>query len=285
MAITFPAAGEADRGIPPPREGARWWREPLVHFVLLGAALFAADRLVTGSRDDPHTIYVDAAVDAQAIQAFESARGRKRAREELVALRRVWLDNEVLYREGLALGVDKGDSAIRDRIIFKSLEIVGTNLQPPPIDEAGLRAWFEKNRARYDEPMRIDFQEAVPAGDRSEAGVHALVATLESGAPGEVGAGLRIFRGRPRDNLVQGYGAAFAAQLEAAAPGRWRAMASRDGWRAVRLVSVKAAQPASYEGLRDAVHADWVDAVMSEQRSAAVARAAKKYRILVEDRK
>lgn len=287
MAITFPAAADSAEGAKrPAREGApRWLREPLLHFAILGALLFAADRLVAGSRDDPHTIYVDRAVDAQAIQAFESARGRKPDERELHALRRVWLDNEVLYREGLALGVDKGDPMIRDRVIFKALEIVGSNLQLPPIDDAGLRAWFEKNRAKYDEPMRIDFQEAVPTGERSEAAVRALVARLESGAPGDIAAGLRVFKGRPRSNVVDGYGEAFAADLESAPAGHWRAIGSTDGWRAILPASVKPARPAQYDAMRDVVRQDWVDATMSGQRSAAVAELARKYRILVEERR
>src|SRR5262245_51767854 len=141
-----------------------WAREPLVHFVVLGAVLFTADALLVGRADDPRTIVVDAAVDAQAIKVFKEARGRDPNREELYALRRVWLDNEVLYREGLALGVDKGDSAIRERVIFKALSVVETNLKPPPVDDRILREWFEANRAKYDEPARFTFQEAVLAG-------------------------------------------------------------------------------------------------------------------------
>src|SRR5690349_21350876 len=101
-----------------------WMREPLIHFVVLGALLFAVDHLIAGRADDPRVIVVDASVDSQAIQVFKAARGREPDKEELYALRRVWLDNEVLYREGLALQVDRGDAAIRERVIFKALSVV-----------------------------------------------------------------------------------------------------------------------------------------------------------------
>ena len=84
-------------------------------------------------------------------------------------MRQVWLDNEVLYREGLALGLDKGDTAIRERVIFKALTMVDANTKRPAFDEKVLREWFEKNRARYDQPARYNFQEAVLAGESSEA--------------------------------------------------------------------------------------------------------------------
>src|SRR3954451_14256881 len=77
-----------------------WTREPLLHFVILGAVLFGADHLIATRSDDPRVIVVDAAVDQQAINVFKDARGRAPNADELYSLRKVWLDNEVLYREG-----------------------------------------------------------------------------------------------------------------------------------------------------------------------------------------
>ena len=70
-----------------------WVREPLLHFLLLGALLFALDHFINGRANDPHRIVVDAAVDNQAVQVFKAARGRAPNEDELYALRRVWLDN------------------------------------------------------------------------------------------------------------------------------------------------------------------------------------------------
>jgi hypothetical protein len=261
-------------------------REPLVHFVVLGALLFAADHFIAGRADDPRTIVVDASVDSQAIKVFKSARGREPNAEELYALRRVWLDNEVLYREGLALQVDRGDTAIRERVIFKALSVVDANLKPPPIDEGVLREWFEANRAKYDEPARFDFEEAVLAGgENSEGAVRAFVDTLRKGKGGELNAGLRVYKGRPHSNIVQGYGEAFARALEQSPPGEWRAYPTRDGWRAMQLDAVTPAKPANFEELHGVVLQDWVDATMSEQRSAAVQALAKKYKVRYEETK
>src|SRR5215471_21797285 len=161
-----------------------WLREPLPHFLVLGGLLFAIDHLIASRADDPRTIVIDAVVDGEARQVFKTARGRAPNEEELYALRRVWLDNEVLYREGLALGVDKGDTAIRERVIFKMLSVVDAGTRLPPVDDKQLRDWFEKNRVKYDEPARFDFQEAVLSGERSDAAVRALVETLRKGTPG-----------------------------------------------------------------------------------------------------
>ena len=259
-----------------------WLREPLLHFLLLGGALFALDHALVVREDDPRVIVMGPAVDQEARQLFKASRGRDPQPDELAALRRAWLDNEVLYREGLALRVDRGDSAIRERVIFKALSVVEANLKRPPVDEAALRQWFEARRTKYDEPARYDFQEAVPAAGPSEAAVRALVEQLNKGAGGaaaELDASLRVFRGRPLANLVEGYGEAFARSIEAAPLGEWRAHRSRDGWRAMRLEAVTPARPAQFEALHGVVLQDWTDTVMAEQRTAAVRALATKYTV------
>jgi hypothetical protein len=256
-----------------------WLREPLVHFVVLGAALFAVDQLMVSREDDPHRIVVGPEVDAQAVEIFRQERGREPNEAELRALHQVWLDNEVLYREGLAMDLDRGDDAIRERVIFKALSVVDANVKLPKIDDQGLKTWFEGHREKYDEPVRYDFQEAVLTGDSSEATVRAFVEQLNSGTPGDAQAGLRVFKGRPHSNLLQSYGAEFTKEFEAAPPGIWRAMKTTDGWRAMRLDAVAAAKPADFEVMKGVVLQDWRDALAAEQRTQAVRTLAKKYTI------
>lgn len=264
------------------RSRTPWWREPLLHFALLGALLFAADHFLVQRADDPRVIVVGADVTAEARKLFRESRGREPNAEELEALNRRWIDNEVLYREGIALGVDQGDKMIRDRVIFKSLMMVETGLKLPPVDDTALRAWFESQREKYDEPARYDFQEAVLSGDTSEAAVRRFAAALEGGTPGDANAGLRVFKGRPFDNLVQSYGADFARSLGEATPGAWRAMPTPEGWRAIRLDTITPPRPASFEAIRPVVLADWTDATMAQQRTDAVRARGKKYAVRFE---
>src|SRR4051812_10464082 len=92
-----PILSEAFAPPRPPRSRARWTREPLLHFLVLGGLVFAVDQIMVSRTDDPHTIVVGADVDSEAMETFEAARGRKPNPEELQALHAVWLDNEVLY--------------------------------------------------------------------------------------------------------------------------------------------------------------------------------------------
>lgn len=259
-----------------------WLREPLLHFVILGGLLFAVDHFIVGRTDDPRTITVASEVDTEARQVFKAARGREPNAEELDALRHVWLDNEVLYREGLAMQVDKGDTAIRERVIFKALSVVDANVKLPEVNDKLLRDWFEARRAKYDLPARYDFEEAALSGDTSEAAVRSFVQALNSGTPGDAKAGLRVFKDRPYANLVQSYGPDFPKVLEESPLREWRVLKTRDGWRAMRLVAITPTKPADYEALRNVVLQDWKDAVASEQRSAAVRALTKKYKVKFE---
>lgn len=261
------------------RAAPAWLREPLLHFALLGAALFGFDHLLSLGRDDAQVIVIPAEVDEQARQLFKASRGRDPSADELAALRRTWLDNEVLYREGLALQLDKGDSAIRERVIFKALSTVDANTKLPPYDDKLLADWFEANRVKYDEPPRFDFQEAVLAGDASESTVRAFVTELNAGLPGDAKAGLRVYKARPQPTLAQSFGADFAAALDKATPGTWFAAQTREGWRAIRLEASTPPRRASYDDVRGPVLQDWTDATMAAQRSAAVQAMTRKYSI------
>ena len=85
-------------------------------------------------------------------------------------------------------------------------------------------------------------------------------------------------------NLVQSYGADFAAALEAAPSASGARCTTRDGWRAMRLDAITPRRPARFEALRGVVLQDWTDATLAEQRSAAVRALAKKYTVKIEER-
>ncbi len=254
-------------------------REPLLHFVVIGGLIFAADYYLVGRVNDPHTIIIDADVDKELTGVFAAARGRQPTHDELKAVRQAWLDGEVLYREGLALSMDKGDPAIRERVAFKALGAIETSVKVPTPDDATLKDWFEKNRVKFDEPARISFEEAALEGQSGEAEVRAFVNDLRNGTPGDARAGLRVFKNRPVPTIDQSYGAEFTKALSAATVGEWNALSTRDGWRAIRVTGVIPAAPADFAQRRADITQGWRDAVGAEQRTTAVRALAKKYRV------
>lgn len=260
---------------------ARLAREPLLHFLALGALVFGTDQLILAGRGDPDVITVNALVDEEARGVFRASMNRDPSADDMKILRERWIDSEVLYREALALGLDRGDSSIRDRLIFKALSITQAGLDLPQVNDADLRQWFEANRSRYDEPQRYDFLEAVLTDGSTPEQIERFTAALQAGKQGEDPSTLRVFKGRPRDNLLQSYGEDFTAGLEKLAPEQWTALPSAVGPRVVRLQAITPGVPADFEAIKAEVYADWKDDTLQRLATAKVREMGKKYRVEV----
>ena len=254
-------------------------REPLVHFLVLGALIFGADAALTRVRGSDGDIRVPDEVRKEVRSSFAAAAKREPTDAELKPLLARWVDNEILYREGLALGLDKGDPAMRERVIFKALNVVQAGIVLPRVDDAGLRAWFAANHARYDVAGRVSFDEAVPSADATPDSLRKFVAALNSEATPELESSLRVFKQRPRDTIVQAYGEAFASELGRLKPGSWATVASSSGLRAVRLNESVPGTTARYEDVRDRVYQDWKDETSAQLTRQAVRNLGQRYRI------
>lgn len=255
-------------------------REPLTHFVVLGALIFAIDHVVLGVRGDPQEIVITKETYAEARLAFVAGIKREPTDAEMKVLTDRWLDNELLFREGMALGMDKGDVAMRERLIFKVLTTTQAGLVMPKIDQAGLRAWFESRRDRYDTPSRFGFEEAVlTADDSTPEKMQRFVTALNADKTPDLEAGLRVFKDRPRPNLVLSYGEAFAEALEKSSVSSWVVLQSRDGPRAVRLTLLTPGQAVNFDDIKEAVFTDWKEFTSGQMTKAAIREIAKKYRV------
>ena len=255
-------------------------REPLLHFLILGAAVFGVDQWRNPDRESSRDIVVTSQVQQEAKAIFESGMKREPKPEELKVLLDRWVDNEILYREGLQLGLDRGDSGIRDRVIFKAMSVTQAGIVLPEVDEAGLKAWFESNRERYDTPARFDFLEAAVPSDTKLEAMQRFAAALNSNhdEPG-IESSLRVFRDRPRSNLLQSYGKDFTEAIEQLKPGQWQVLVSTDGPRVIRLESLKPAVQADFEAIKVKLYQDWKDDMTSQRSKALIREMGKKYKI------
>ena len=255
-------------------------REPLTHFVVLGALIFLADYFLLSMRGDPQEIVITKETYDEARGAFVAGMKREPSAAELKVLPDRWVDNEVLFREGLALGMDRGDQAMKDRVVFKVLTATQSGLALPKIDEAGLRQWFESRRDQYDLPVRLSFEEAVlAASDATPEKLKKFVTALNGQQAPELEGSLRIFKDRPKPSLDQSYGPAFADALAKQTLGTWVVLESQEGYRAVRLTELTPGRAVSYEEMRERVYTDWKEITSSDLTKNAIREIAKKYRI------
>jgi len=98
----------------------RWWRSPLVHFVFLGGVLFALERIASGPpARTPEPLVIDAARVRQVRDDYQRATAlAPTAADERTLVARA-VDEELLYQEALARGLDRDDRSIRWQLIEK----------------------------------------------------------------------------------------------------------------------------------------------------------------------
>ena len=128
----------------------RLLKEPLLHFILLGTAIFVLYQFA-GDRTEPHDnkIVVTPGKTEQLINGFSRTWQRAPSSAELRDLIEDYVKEEVFYREALAMGLDKDDTIVRRRMRqkFEFLNADTTALTPPR--DSDLQAWLEKNPDKF----------------------------------------------------------------------------------------------------------------------------------------
>ncbi len=98
----------------------RFLREPLLHFLLIGAAIYALFGLLEGDRYNKGGTGSEIVVTAGRIDSlrnqFTRARQRPPTDQELDGLIRNFIREEVFYREAVAMGLDRDDTVVRRRL-------------------------------------------------------------------------------------------------------------------------------------------------------------------------
>src|SRR6476646_3617562 len=136
-------------------------REPFIHFLLLGAAIFIAHRLVSGRiGNQPGKIVITQGQINSMVIGFSRTWQRPPTREELEGLIRDFMREEVYYREAIAMGLDRDDTIIRRRLQQK-LEFLSENVTDliQPTDEE-LRAFLQNHPDQFRSQRRFSFRQA-----------------------------------------------------------------------------------------------------------------------------
>ncbi len=267
-------------------------REPLLHFVVLGLALFALDAAVGGGEAPPSPrdtgsgsglpmptgpIVVDEDVRATLVSHWSQTHDAPPTAAELEGLVSRWIDREVLYREGLARGLAIGDSQIQDRVVSQMVYVLRQQVKVETPTDAQLRQWFADHTDRFAVADRIDFTQVFVAGTDADAQARAreLLALLEGGASpdglGDTFAGGRRFRGRTLEALAIRFGETFVEGLGTQPLQTWALRRSPEGLHLVRVDGRSVGQAPAFEDVRDAVAHDWQEDARVRQLSQATA--------------
>jgi hypothetical protein len=116
------ATTKAVSGAPLPSRPTRWLREPLLHFLLIGLALFAIYRALNPAaveQENRRRIELTDDDLRQLELGWTMQWRRPPTPEEMRRLVESKIREEILYREALALGLDQGDTIVKRRMVQK----------------------------------------------------------------------------------------------------------------------------------------------------------------------
>jgi parvulin-like peptidyl-prolyl isomerase len=259
----------------------RLLREPLVHFLLIGAVLFGIYGLMPSSRTasaSSKEIRLTRDELAQLALLFQSQWRREPTPEEFGRLVENRVQSEVLYREALAMGLDKDDEIVKRRMGQKMqflAEDVAAAREPT---SAELKAWYEKNTASFAHPPRVSFRHLYFSPDRrgARARVDAAQALAKlSGQPvdAKIAGALadrfmfqEYYRDRAPEFLGKEFGPQFALAVAKLPPGAWQGpVESGFGWHLVFVDTVIPGRVPAFEEIEPDVKAAW----LAEQKTLA----------------
>lgn len=260
----------------------RWLREPLLHFLVAGLVLFAAYRMLhpeLSERAEANRIDVTAD-DIRQLEVIWTAQWhRPPTSDEMRGLVDSRVREEILYREGLALGLDQGDTIVKRRLAQKMEFLAGdvSALRDPTADE--LRAWYARNSERFAEAGRRSFRHVYFSLDRRSAraredAMRALSKldgkTADSPAAATDGDPFmfqEFYADRSPQRIASIFGSAFAAAVDQVRPGSWQGpIESGLGWHLVFVTTVSPGRVPSYDEIEPDIKAGWIDEQRAESR-------------------
>ncbi len=267
------------------RRTPRWLRQPVVQFFAIGAVLFA----LQGERGDAardHVIRVSAEHVAALRSDFELRRGRSPTPAESATLVRRFVDEEVLVREALTLGLDRGDLIVRRRLVQKMEFLTRGLAQIEEPGDAALEAYLLDHSDRYARPSRVSLTHVFLGGQRGKRlevdASEVLVALAGGEDPARLGdpfiAG-QSARLRSERQLRDLFGLAFAREAMGLQAGEWVPVRSSYGLHLVRVDERVAGAGPDLEEVRERVREDWLRDARAEANRRALASLRSRYLI------
>jgi peptidyl-prolyl cis-trans isomerase C len=252
----------------------RLLREPLVHFLLVGAILFGAYSYAERAHGGiQQATQIRLSIDdiSQLVLVFRSHWRRDPTSQELRVLVEDRVREEVLYREALALGLDKDDTIVKRRMAQKIQFLAEDAAREPTREE--LAMWHQANRDQFALPSRVSFRHLYFSPDRRGARARddaAAALTKLAGQPEDSSLAANLadafmfqeyYRDRAPDFLGKEFGPNFALAVAKLSPGAWQGpVESGFGWHLVFIDALIPGRVPAFEEIEDDVKQAWLAA-------------------------
>jgi len=252
----------------------RLLREPLCQFFLIGGAIFSVYAAVAPPRQSPaEIINIEPERLQQLRSAFESVWSRPPTEKELAGLTEDFLRDEIYYREALALGLDRDDTVIRQRLRQKMEFISDAGADPQAPTDAELAGWLAAHPDTYRREAQVALQQVFLGADPAREEADRLLNSLRAAPDADIAAmGKRtLLPGQlglsPPLAVDRVFGKGFFELLRDLPQGVWSGpVTSTYGVHLVRITGAVSGRIPALEEVREAVARDWSATRAAEAR-------------------
>jgi hypothetical protein len=272
-------------------------REPFVHFVLLGLAIFATSETIEHFTTQ-YRVVVGPDRVARLADTYRLQFGQAPTPTELKTLVDNYVREEIEYRESLALGLDRDDEIVRRRLVQK-YEFLQQDLQSlaDPTDQT-LQAWYKAHPDNYGQPATRSFTQVYFSPDnggedaaehRAEAELKKLNASGAERAPndGDAFPGPTDLAALNQGDTERLFGTSdLSRAVFSAKPGQWVGpYRSGFGWHVIRVTGQTAATVQPYDQVASRVLDDWRVSQRDTLNAKGFAALKAKYNVVIEEPK
>jgi hypothetical protein len=225
--VVVASHGTAHRGV------KSFLREPLLHFLVIGAALFLWFQWSgSGAGQGGNRIVITSGQIEHLAAGYTKAWQRPPTETELKGLIDDWVREEIAVREAMAAGFDRDDTVIRRRLRQKLEFLVEDAAELTPPTEQEMQAWLAAHADAFRVEPRMAFRQVYVSRERRGAAVEAdaaaILARLNAAGPGaridDVGDAMMLpqeIGPAERRDIDRVFGEGFTKRIEALTPGTW----------------------------------------------------------------
>ncbi|MFW2367958.1 MAG: peptidyl-prolyl cis-trans isomerase [Desulforhopalus sp.] len=245
-------------------------KEPLIHFLFIGLVLFLIFEMFNDPTGSQSSRIVITNGQIEFLKAsYARTRQRTPTEVELQGLIDGYVREEILYREAMALGLDKDDPVVRRRLRQK-LELMGDDLAGivVPTDDQ-LQQFLETNAAKFKIEPQIAFhhvfidiaKHGISADDEAARILAILSAEGDSIDPGALGDQLmqpKSFNLTPVSQLAKLFGSSFSLEISNYPPGKWAGpVQSGYGLHLILVIEHVAGRLPQLDEIRETIEWEW----------------------------